>query len=163
MKCTCGYETKNKKSFSNHIRYGCKSKQILANCLYCKKELPKNIKPKDGRKFCNHKCYANWRSENLKGPNAPNYIHGKCNDNLLFRASREYKQWRILVFKRDGYRCVICGDNKGGNLQADHIKDFALYPDLRLDVDNGRTLCKTCHRKTPNYGFKKENSKRNKV
>ena len=82
-----------------------------------------------------------------------------CNENLLFRASREYKKWRYEVFKRDNFKCVLCGDKKGGNIEADHIKDFALYPELRLDINNGRTLCKSCHKKTDNYGFKKSNSK----
>ncbi len=159
MKCNCGYETLNAKSFSNHLRYGCKSKTILKNCLWCDEELPKNIKPKDGRKFCNHKCYGNWRSVNLRGKTAPNYVHGKCNDNLLFRASREYKEWRRDIFKRDKYTCVICGDSRGSNLEADHIRDFALYPELRLDINNGRTLCKKCHINTENHGFKKTNSK----
>ena len=64
-----------------------------------------------------------------------------------------------MVFKRDNFKCVLCGDKKGGNIEADHIKDFALYPELRLDINNGRTLCKSCHKKTDNYGFKKSNSK----
>jgi hypothetical protein len=165
MKCKCGYETENKKSWSNHNRYGCpkQEKKSTKRCKYCKELMPKR-KPSEQGKFCNNICYGNWRSENLRGKKAPNYIHGKCNDNLLFRASREYKSWRKAVFKRDGYKCVLCGDEKGGNLEADHIKDFALYPKLRLDINNGRTLCKSCHRKTDNYGFKKSNTKKgNKI
>jgi 5-methylcytosine-specific restriction endonuclease McrA len=37
-------------------------------------------------------------------------------------------------------------------LQADHIKPFAHHPELRFDVNNGRTLCVPCHRKTDTYG-----------
>ena len=161
MKCSCGYITENKKSFSNHLRFGCKSKPILTNCLECGGVLKGKYKPYRGRKFCNHNCYGVWKSKNLKGENAPNYVHGNCNENLLFRASKEYRYWRQLVFKRDNFTCVICKDSKGGNLEADHIKDFALFPDLRLDINNGRTLCKSCHKKTDNYGFKKSNSKKN--
>lgn len=160
MKCKCGYFTENKKSYSNHIRNGCprgfRSSGIY--CKYCDIEMTKK-KPSEQGLFCNNKCYSKWRSENMKGELAPNYVHGKCGDNLLFRASLAYREWRTLVFKRDNYKCVICGNAKGCNLEADHIKEFALYPELRLDINNGRTLCKSCHKKTENYGFKKSNTK----
>ena len=162
MECKCGFITENKKSWSNHNRNGCPKsyRPSIINCKHCKKIMPKR-KPSEQGLFCDNKCYALWRSENLRGIKAPNYVHGKCNENLLFRASKEYKQWRKKVFERDNFKCVICGNDKGGNLEADHIKDFALYPKERLNIDNGRTLCKSCHKKTDNYGFKKSNSKRN--
>lgn len=71
------------------------------------------------------------------------------NDNI--RHSLEIKLWRIAVFTRDDYTCQIC-DKRGGNLEADHIKPFALYPELRTSINNGRTLCKSCHRNTQSYG-----------
>jgi 5-methylcytosine-specific restriction endonuclease McrA len=61
------------------------------------------------------------------------------------RKSIEYKLWREAVFKRDNYTCVWCGDNRGNNLNSDHILPFSQYPELRFAIDNGRTLCKTCH------------------
>lgn len=42
----------------------------------------------------------------------------------------------------------------GGNLEADHIKPYSLFPELRYEVDNGRTLCVDCHKKTPTWGKK---------
>ena len=67
-------------------------------------------------------------------------------------------RWRKSVFERDDYRCVLCGARCGEGkkviLQADHIKPWALYPALRFDLNNGRTLCVNCHRKTPTYGNK---------
>ena len=67
------------------------------------------------------------------------------------RKSLEYKQWRQKVFERDNFTCKGCG-TRGGNIHADHIKPFALYPDLRFILSNGRTLCIPCHRKTETYG-----------
>lgn len=72
--------------------------------------------------------------------------------HIQIRMSPRYKEWRTAVFTRDNYTCVICGNNESGNLQADHIMPFSLFPDLRFDIDNGRTLCKPCHRKTDTWG-----------
>jgi len=71
--------------------------------------------------------------------------------NRKIRGSIEYKLWRTAVFERDNYTCIWCGDNSGGNLNADHIKPFCDYPELRLAIDNGRTLCLSCHRTTDTY------------
>ena len=57
----------------------------------------------------------------------------------------EVRRWREAVFKRDNYTCQCCGDNKGGNLQAHHIKNFLTHKHLRFDIDNGITLCQSCH------------------
>lgn len=65
---------------------------------------------------------------------------------MKIRNSPEMKMWRLAVFQRDNYACTICS-RRGGNLHADHVKPFAMFSDLRFDVDNGRTLCIPCHRK----------------
>lgn len=75
--------------------------------------------------------------------------------NKKLRTSAEYKNWRKSVFERDNYTCVFCKDKRGGNLNADHIKQFAFYPELRFDINNGRTLCVPCHKKTPTYSNRK--------
>ncbi len=82
---------------------------------------------------------------------------GKTKETIRLRSSLEYKLWRDSVFKRDNYTCVWC-HQLGGKLNADHIKPWAYFPELRFAIDNGRTLCVECHRTTDTFcgrGFKK--------
>lgn len=93
--------------------------------------------------------------------------------NQKIRTSLEYKIWRGAVFKRDNFTCVWCGfKSSGGNfmpINADHypkrfsdicrennIKSLeeALNCEELWDINNGRTLCINCHKKTETYGNK---------
>lgn len=85
-----------------------------------------------------------------RGEHTGNWKGGVTSKNTLIRNSNKYKNWRESVFKRDNYTCQFCG-KCGGKIQADHIAPFATYPELRFSLDNGRTLCIDCHKKTPNY------------
>lgn len=63
---------------------------------------------------------------------------------LQARFNEDYRKWRSRVFARDNYTCQVC-DAYGVYLHADHLKNYADYPELRYDVNNGRTLCVPCH------------------
>ncbi len=86
-----------------------------------------------------------------QGCNSSNWKGGITPINRLIRGSIEYRLWKESVFKRDNWTCQECNE-RGGELHAHHIKPFALFPDLRLAIDNGITLCKVCHTLTETYG-----------
>jgi len=67
----------------------------------------------------------------FSGANCNFWKGGISTINARLRVSAAYKKWRTAVFERDNYTCVFCGDNRGGNLNADHIKPFQqeqIYP-----------------------------------
>jgi hypothetical protein len=85
------------------------------------------------------------------GSKNPNWKGGIMLTTKLLRKSREYKLFRLSVLERDNYKCIWCGENDLKLLEVDHIKPFALYPELRLAIDNGRVLCRKCHMTTGTY------------
>jgi endogenous inhibitor of DNA gyrase (YacG/DUF329 family) len=133
-------------------------------CLGCGKEFIYWNRASVKRLFCSTRCSNSyslkkrWKDEIYlekmralhRGINNFNWKGGITPLNQKIRTSYEYGQWRKQVFKRDNYTCDICGDH-GGYLHADHIKPFSLFPELRFDINNGRTLCKKCHEKTDTY------------
>jgi len=83
-----------------------------------------------------------------RGKKNPNWKGGIQDNWSELKNSLEYKKWRNDVFSRDNYTCRMCGDNKGHNLHAHHIYPRRDYPEKKLFVNNGITLCKECHKKT---------------
>ena len=137
------FKTRSKKYYAENIdkikEYIEKNKTNI--CLVCGK--PASIN------FCSSKC----RGKYFNGRKSPHWKGGITPINVKIRNSMEYKLWRTAVFERDKYTCIWCGQ-VGGKLNADHIKRFSLYPELRFAIDNGRTLCLDCHKTTDNYGGK---------
>lgn len=80
------------------------------------------------------------------GEKNPSWKGGVTPMNVKIRHSIEYQIWRQAVFSNDNYTCQECGV-RGGDLNAHHIKPFSLFPDFRLAIDNGITLCVPCHRR----------------
>ena len=142
---------------------------IVKKCLICNKEFEVFHHRKDA-KYCSFQCNGRagkGRKKTLKaienisrakqGENNPMWNGGTTPIRTKIWHSKEYQEWRTAVFERDNYTCVWCGDDKSGNLNADHIKPFALYIELRFVITNGRTLCVQCHKQTPTYGNRRKN------
>lgn len=83
-----------------------------------------------------------------KGPDHPRWKGGISGRESTIRRTGEYKQWRKAVYQRDNYTCQECDKHCGElDIVAHHIKGFADYKHLRFVVDNGITLCRSCHLK----------------
>lgn len=54
-----------------------------------------------------------------------------------------WKALRQQALKRDGFRCVQCGEKVG--LEIDHIESVRNRPDLAWSLENLQTLCRRCH------------------
>ena len=60
--------------------------------------------------------------------------------------SKEYKEWRISVYKRDNFTCRWPNCNCKKKLNAHHIMPWSQSPALRFNIRNGITLCKKHHK-----------------
>jgi len=103
------------------------------------------------------KCFGQTKL----GSNNPSFDHNMTNEEReeRLRYSRKIVKWRTEVIKRDKCFCQKC-KNKGkihnSFLEAHHIFNFRDFKEKRLDIDNGITLCETCH-----IDFHKKYGKRN--
>jgi hypothetical protein len=74
----------------------------------------------------------------------PEYIVSRLLEDFTIQQKKE-------IFKRDEYKCVICGRGKadGVEIHADHIKPKDLGG--KAEVTNGQTLCAEHNFKKKNY------------
>lgn len=136
--------------------------KIEKECEVCKKKLL--LPPWQAKqfRFCGRECWA----KGTRGKGSPVYKGENAKTPLRVRIMElpEYKEWHATILKRDNYLCVLCQAPRP--LEVDHIKRFLFIlqeHDIRTpeqarncselwNISNGRTLCRSCHRKTDTYG-----------
>lgn len=106
---------------------------------------------------CNcRKCGSNNMIFNKEyNPNGGVRIHMWCKDchidnyyvtnkkNSHKRTNTALNRWANDVKKRDGFKCVVCGETEG--IEAHHIIPVWFSDELKYDIGNGVTLCKKHH------------------
>lgn len=99
----------------------------------------------------------------MVGKDHPLWKGGIPKVNKSIRTSARYKEWRMKVFVRDNFRCILCG--VAGYIEAHHKKQLSelikenQIKDIRQaescdelwDVKNGVTLCEECHGEVDDY------------
>ena len=131
--------------------------RVEIQCDYCNKTFSIIKSKVNDRKhhFCSRECQHKWLIGKLKGKNNPNY-NPNITDEEREKGRHIYgiENFRKEVYKRDEYKCKLCGDDKGGNLNAHHLNSYNSDKENRTNIDNGVCLCTKCHKLFHNiYGY----------
>jgi 5-methylcytosine-specific restriction endonuclease McrA len=126
-------------------------------------------KANKGRKHANPRSieFRKHMSELNRGSNHPNWKGGIKPVAKMVRDSFKYRQWRSDVFTRDNFTCQECF-KRGGDIEAHHNKPFSTIMiennvmsiedadncEELWNINNGKTLCEKCHKKTKTYSYK---------
>lgn len=82
----------------------------------------------------------------VTGDKSPKWNPNLTNEERINkRKTLNDDKFRKSVMKKFNYTCCICGDNKGGNLNAHHLEGYNINKDKRYDTSNGVCLCVECH------------------
>jgi 5-methylcytosine-specific restriction endonuclease McrA len=120
-------------------------KRICKTCLI-EKKLEEFVKQKNKYRFLCKECRNTSRRTGktryrLKKGNIPwnkgRYTSEKRGSGL--------DRWASEVKERDGYECKKCGSKD--KLEAHHIVPWKENKELKYDLANGITICRTCHLK----------------
>lgn len=138
-----------------------KTIMVPATCSWCQTdfEMRRDAFARGGSHFCSPGCYSAWQSLSRSGDKGSGWKGGITSLYYQIRNMPEYSQWRLKVFKRDGFICQKCGKFSKGDAQAHHKKsrsqimaennittvEEALLCEELWDVENGDTLCEGCH------------------
>jgi hypothetical protein len=119
-------------------------------CKDCGIEKPLEAFYKTGKWYRNRckKCHEFKFRPPTGKPNLGAFLKGHVPWNKYKvdgRSSLKTKEWTKKVFERDNHKCKQCFSTY--RLHAHHIKFWKEHPELRLDLDNGITLCNSCHSK----------------
>lgn len=128
---------------------------LLKSCSRCGVLIPY------GLTYCS-KCEPIMREiieeRKAQSKRASNRRYNKTRDPKYVKFYKS-KEWRVLSVSRlqyDNYKCVKCGKIAS---EVDHVKPIQTPEgwDLRLEFNNTRSLCLTCHNKRHNR-FQKRNN-----
>lgn len=104
----------------------------MIECKECNCKFTVAYAQRHSAKYCSKRCMKKNK-------------RAKVQDMDALRNSERYKQWRLAIYKRDGFSCQSC-KQVGKNLNAHHIVPVVINLDKIFDLNNGITLCKECHK-----------------
>ena len=144
---TCNIEKKITEFQFNGISVKTGKEWYRWRCKKCEQRRfnPPTGKPNTGR-FTKGNIAWNKSTKGIMKANSGSFKKGCISIKKIGnggRGSINDKEWKRLVFEKDGYMCQECFSNN--NLHAHHVKNWNDYPELRFEISNGLTLCEKCH------------------
>lgn len=122
--------------------------------VYSSNTLKVMANKKMGVKLPHTKEWDEKIGNSLRGEKGNGWKGGIYKTNNDARRSGEYKYWQKECLIRDNFTCQKTGIS-GGYLVVHHINNFADFPELRFDINNGITLSKQVHKEFhKKYGVK---------
>lgn len=94
------------------------------------------------QKFCSKPC-ADKYAFRYSGSSHANY---KGDAARAKNRPAKVSRWAEKILRRDKHKCQRCNAHGPDvSLQAHHIRPYQFYPSGRTDLNNGVTLCASCH------------------
>jgi hypothetical protein len=116
----------------NHCRK--KKLWIPKNCLQCGETFYSY--PSSNRRFCSQTCRSYFISAKK--------VRGWSQEYKLCCCGIKKAKWRNSCLERDDYVCQLCL-KRSDNLVVHHLKAVVPFKEEAYNVDNGVTLCLSCH------------------
>lgn len=114
--------------------------------LDCRCPMGHEIKMTYGHVKRGVRCSTCFKERN-RGATHPSYKPHLTEEHRIKRRSLwANHEWSRAVKERDHFTCQVCRDDRGGNLVSHHINSYNKFPELRLLISNGITLCENCHK-----------------
>jgi len=123
--------------------------KVNCNCKTCGIEFQRYRNGSTIPQYCSRRCSAIGRRGVKLGRRV---TLTNTNEDEFYRKSFEMYEWRKNVYRRDNYICQMCHDSGGSGhkvvLNAHHIDPLRDNKEAMYKVDNGITLCVSCHKLT---------------
>lgn len=176
--CGCNFKTRHSETrfCSKECVAEYQKDRVYYNCDYCGKESFERKTEYNRYKnhYCSKECKDKHRSYLYVGENAPMYgkegLKGENSPHWKPELTQEHRENKRLidgyydfikgVYDRDNYTCQCCGTvGNGKNLNAHHLNGYNWDIENRTNIDNGITLCETCHNNFHNTYGRGDNTK----
>ena len=132
----CAYTHNNKIRYKNSI--------IERTCPICNKNfIAKRHRINQGRGInCSIRCRQISQSKKISGKNHPNWKGGISSLSEIFYRSKFWRELRKNIYKRDNWKCKMCGKKCYTDIQCHHKNGI-----FDNNPNNLITLCSVCHSK----------------